>query len=271
VRKEEGMNRMRISIDDDEEDEEWRGSKQQMKSTLEKNNIVDPTQSIPLQTIPSLHHHSKDTRFDGPIIHHNDSSSESMQSNSKKSRNVVVMTDSDDSNISTHLTAPFTKRTIQDGSSSESDIPTPFSRSKRVRRRMGEKRVTRSMNTSPDVYSLPSSEELLEERVVKKVKRVKEVVLDEEEDCFEDIMSYSDDNHYQSIKLFCHVCKLEQPIDNFSTKQQQQQHDRYCLLHTWAGGQCNYSEKKFQEYQYEVRCGIVSDYESDGFVTTTNE
>jgi hypothetical protein len=32
---------------------------------------------------------------------------------------------------------------------------------------------------------------------------------------------------------------MEQPIDNFSTKQQQNSLDRYCLHHSWAGGQCN--------------------------------
>jgi hypothetical protein len=59
-------------------------------------------------------------------------------------------------------------------------------------RRIGEKRVTRSMNTSPDVYSLPSSEDILEEeqRKVKRVKKKRKVVQQiEEEDCFEDFIS----------------------------------------------------------------------------------
>jgi hypothetical protein len=194
--------------------------------------------------------------------------------------NIVI-----DSDTSEDLATPFKKRHTTQSNSSDSDIVTPHSRSKSQLSKKSAKRVTRSMGTSPEIYSLPSSEEEIIQRP-KKRKKKKEIVEEEEEDLFEDIVSDSSDQsvyNYGAKTLYCHQCGSDQPYDNFSGKQQQNAIDRYCLKHSWARGQTNYMEnlqarvRHDQEFlrRIDERYGEVgfhdSEYESDEFITNQND
>jgi hypothetical protein len=187
-----------------------------------------------------------------------------------------------DSDTSEDLATPFKKRHHTQLNSSDSDIVTPHSRSKSQLSKKSA-RVTRSMGTSPEIYSLPSSEE---EIIEKPKKQKKKPIVEEEEDVFEDILSDSSDQsvyNYGTKTLYCHQCGSDQPYDNFSGKQQHNSIDRYCLKHSWARGQSNYMAnlqarvRHDQEFlkRLDERYGDVefhdSEYESDEFITNQND
>lgn len=168
-------------------------------------------------------------------------------------------------------------------------------------KRSKPKRVTRSMNSEPEILKIISDTETPseEESVVKRDKRKKkrnhrethrqliEVNSESEEDALSDgKLGYDTDESaiVESNFLYCRPCMEYQPIDNFSVREQKTprygEDKRFCLKHqSWIGEQSHYQEEiesALQARQNELVAedriyGVdyhvgSSEYESDDFI-----
>lgn len=167
-------------------------------------------------------------------------------------------------------------------------------------------RVLRSMGTEVEILSLPSDSATTSDassdsqEIVKKKKRHKRksrssskrtsLIMDEESDVLEsnleDMVNTEDEweDSTAGTHLYCSICEEFFGKDNFSMDQQKYGgDDRFCLLHTWAGGRVraeDYNEEldarvnrskrllKSMEDRYQLNEKTLgeSDYESDGFI-----
>ena len=167
-------------------------------------------------------------------------------------------------------------------------------------------RVLRSMGTEVEILSLPSdsatpsdassdSQEIVRKKKKRKRKscsssKRKSLIVDDESDVLEsnleDIVNTEDEweDSTAGTSLYCNICEEFFGKDNFSMEQQKYGgDDRFCLLHTWAGGmvraedyndeldaRVNRSKRwlKSMEDRYQLNEKTLgeSDYESDGFI-----